>query len=98
MNRRKTEADAAGISAARARQVMLAAMDSGDDKMTKAAAYAYGVLVEKAQFLSHLSLGIEDDGLDDFLSAGVPAPVRDPEETGAGDAGPGSGGGVAPPR
>lgn len=52
VNRRTVEADAAGISAGRARQVMLDSLAAGDEKMVRAAAQAYGVLVDKAQMLS----------------------------------------------
>ena len=50
--RRNTEADAAGIYAARARQAIIQAIDQGDHQMTRAAAIAYGILIDKAQVLS----------------------------------------------
>jgi len=49
--RRATEADAAGITAAIARQRLVQALQGGDDKMTRAAAVAYGILIDKAQLL-----------------------------------------------
>ena len=51
-NRRSTEADAAGITAARARQAIVDALTAKDDKMTRASAIAYGILIDKAQLLS----------------------------------------------
>jgi hypothetical protein len=51
-NRRAQEADAAGITAARARQGIVQAIEDQNDKMTKAAAVAYGILIDKAQLLS----------------------------------------------
>lgn len=51
-NRRSAEADAAGITAARARRAIVDAIEVTDDKMTRAAAIAYGVLIDKAQLLS----------------------------------------------
>jgi hypothetical protein len=51
-NRRSQEADAAGIVAARARQGIVEAIEDRNDKMTKAAAVAYGILIDKAQLLS----------------------------------------------
>ena len=51
-NRRSNEADAAGVTAARARQAIVDALVAKDDKMTRASAIAYGILVDKAQLLS----------------------------------------------
>lgn len=62
-NRRSVEADAAGITAARARASIVAALDARDDKMTRAAAVAYGILIDKAQLLSGAAtarIGSED--------------------------------------
>lgn len=50
--RRSEEADAAGITAAVARQQIVTALRSNDPAMTKAAAIAYGVLIDKAQLLA----------------------------------------------
>lgn len=50
--RRTEEADAAGITAAIARQRLIEALRAGDDKMTRASAVAYGILVDKAQLLT----------------------------------------------
>jgi hypothetical protein len=50
--RRAAEADAAGITAARARQGIIAALDARDPQMTRAAAIAYGILIDKAQILT----------------------------------------------
>ena len=50
--RRAEEADAAGITAAIARQRLVHALQAGDDKMTRASAVAYGILVDKAQLLA----------------------------------------------
>lgn len=50
--RREAEADAAGITAAIARQRLVYALQAGDDKMTRASAVAYGILVDKAQLLA----------------------------------------------
>lgn len=50
--RRATEADAAGITAAIARQRLVQALQGGDDKMTRASAVAYGILIDKAQLLA----------------------------------------------
>lgn len=50
--RRAEEADAAGITAAVARQQIVTALRSNDPAMTKAAAVAYGVLIDKAQLLA----------------------------------------------
>lgn len=50
--RRSAEADAAGVYAARARQAIIQAIDQGDSQMTRAAAIAYGILIDKAQVLS----------------------------------------------
>jgi hypothetical protein len=62
-NRRNQEADAAGITAARARASIIAALDARDDKMTRASAVAYGILIDKAQLLSGAAtarIGAED--------------------------------------
>ena len=50
--RREAEADAAGITAAIARQRLVQALQGGDDKMTRASAVAYGILIDKAQLLA----------------------------------------------
>lgn len=50
--RRESEADAAGITAAIARQRLVQALQGGDDKMTRASAVAYGILIDKAQLLA----------------------------------------------
>lgn len=50
--RRSEEADAAGITAAVARQQIVTALRGGDPAMTKAAAVAYGILIDKAQLLA----------------------------------------------
>lgn len=62
-NRRETEADNAGIVAARARQAILTALDEKDEKMTKASAIAYGILIDKAQLLSGAATA-RVDGID----------------------------------
>ncbi len=51
-NRRSREADAAGITAARARQAIIEAITDKDEKMIRATAVAYGILIDKAQLLS----------------------------------------------
>lgn len=50
--RRESEADAAGLAAAIARQRLVQALQGGDDKMTRASAVAYGILIDKAQLLA----------------------------------------------
>lgn len=50
--RRESEANAAGITAAIARQRLVQALQGGDDKMTRASAVAYGILIDKAQLLA----------------------------------------------
>lgn len=51
--RRASERDAAGISAARARQAILNGLNVGDDKLVRAASLAYGVLIDRAEALAH---------------------------------------------
>lgn len=51
-NRRLEEADAAGVTAAVARQRIVKALDGNDEKMVRASAIAYGILIDKAQLLS----------------------------------------------
>lgn len=58
--RRSEEADAAGITAAIARQRVIEALRAGDDKMTRAASIAYGILIDKAQLLSGAATGVFD--------------------------------------
>lgn len=50
--RRAKEADAAGVTAARARLGITQALDSQNPQMVRAAAIAYGILIDKAQLLS----------------------------------------------
>lgn len=50
--RRVQEADAAGVSAAVARQKIVDALHAGDDKLIRATAIAYGILIDKAQLLT----------------------------------------------
>lgn len=50
--RRNAERDAAGLSAAKARQVLINALNAGDDKLARVAALAYSVLVDKAEALT----------------------------------------------
>lgn len=62
-NRRGEEANRAGITAQRARQAIVDALDARDDKMTRASAVAYGILIDKAQLLSGAAtarIGSED--------------------------------------
>lgn len=52
LERQGEEADAAGVYAVRARQAIREALDAKEPQMVRAAAVAYGILIDKAQLLS----------------------------------------------
>lgn len=69
-DRRRGEADNAGLTAARARQGIVQALATNNPSMVRAASIAYGVLIDKALLIS--------DGLDaevDDSSPGEEDPV-----------------------
>lgn len=58
-HRRRVEADAAGLTAARCRRAVLDAIEERDPRMLRSAALAYALLIEKAQDLSDATEGAE---------------------------------------